>query len=55
LFMADFEREVRAPFLPRGLVRTAARRLAGLARQRGLDERYRRLRRAALAGADDRH
>lgn len=55
LFMADFEREVRAPFLPRGLVRTAARCLARLARQRGLDQRYQRLRRPALAGADDRH
>jgi mannose-6-phosphate isomerase-like protein (cupin superfamily) len=55
LFMTDFEREVRAPFLPRGLVRLAARWLARLARQHGLDERYRRLRRLIPAGADERH
>jgi mannose-6-phosphate isomerase-like protein (cupin superfamily) len=55
LFMAEFEREVRAPFLPRGLVRAAMRRLARLARRRGLDERYRRLRRPVLVGADDRN
>jgi mannose-6-phosphate isomerase-like protein (cupin superfamily) len=55
LFMADFEREVRAPFLPASLVRPVLRKLAGLARRRGLDERYRRLRRPVLVGADDRH
>jgi mannose-6-phosphate isomerase-like protein (cupin superfamily) len=55
LFMAEFEREVRAPFLPRGLARMATRGLARLSRQRGLDQRYRRLRRPALAGADERH
>ncbi len=55
LFMADFEREVRAPFLPLGLVRLATRRLAGLARRRGLDERYQRLRRPVLAGVDERN
>jgi mannose-6-phosphate isomerase-like protein (cupin superfamily) len=54
LFMADFEHEVRAPLLPRRLVRVAARHLARLARRRGLDRRYRQLRRPALAGAHDR-
>ncbi len=44
LFMADFEREVRAPFLPARLVRPAVRRLAGFARRHGLDGRYRGLR-----------
>ena len=44
LFMADFEREVSAPFLPTGLVRLVARRAAGMARRRGLDARYRQLR-----------
>ena len=39
LFMADFEREVRAPFLPRAWSRLA--RLAAFARRRGLDARYR--------------
>jgi mannose-6-phosphate isomerase-like protein (cupin superfamily) len=54
LFMSDFEHEVRAPFLPRRLVGVATRRLARLARRRGLDERYRQLRRPVLVGADDR-
>lgn len=44
LFMSDFEREVRAPFLPPGLVRLVMGRLARLARRRGLDARYQRLR-----------
>lgn len=44
LFMADFEREVRAPFVPARLMRPAMRRLAGFARRRGLDARYRLLR-----------
>lgn len=44
LFMADFEREVRAPFLPASLVRLITRQLARLARRRGLDTRYQRLR-----------
>jgi quercetin dioxygenase-like cupin family protein len=50
LFMADFEREVRAPYLPAGAVRILLRRVAGLARRRGLDRRYERLRQAAVAG-----
>jgi quercetin dioxygenase-like cupin family protein len=57
LFMADFEHEVRAPLLPARLVRPALRRLAALARRRGLDARYRQMRpgRApALVTADDR-
>jgi hypothetical protein len=53
LFMTDFEHEVRAPFLPRRLVRVATRHLARLARRRGRDERYRQLRRPVLVGADD--
>jgi mannose-6-phosphate isomerase-like protein (cupin superfamily) len=44
LFMADFEREVRAPYLPAPLVRAVVRAAARLARRRGLDTRYRRLR-----------
>jgi len=42
--MHDFEREVRAPYLPAALVRAVTRPLARLARRRGLDARYRRLR-----------
>ena len=44
LFMRDFRREVRAPYLPAALVRAVLAPLAGLARRRGLDARYRRLR-----------
>jgi quercetin dioxygenase-like cupin family protein len=44
LFMRDFDREVRAPYLPAALVRAALAPLAWLARRRGLDARYRRLR-----------
>jgi quercetin dioxygenase-like cupin family protein len=44
LFMTDFERELRAPFLPTTVVRLVMRRLARLARRRGLDARYERLR-----------
>ena len=44
LFMADFEREVRAPFVPARLMRPAMRRLAGFARRHGLDTRYQLLR-----------
>jgi quercetin dioxygenase-like cupin family protein len=63
LFMTDFEREVRAPFLPARLVRPVARRAARLARRRGLDTRYLQLRysgpptraaAAARAGTDAR-
>lgn len=44
LFMRDFDREVRAPFLPAPLVRAVVRVTARLARRRGLDARYRQLR-----------
>jgi quercetin dioxygenase-like cupin family protein len=44
LFMRDFEREVRAPYLPAALVGAVIRPLAWLARRRGLDAGYRRLR-----------
>ncbi len=44
LFMRDFEREVKAPYLPATVVRMVTRPLAWLARRRGLDARYRRLR-----------
>ena len=44
LFMRDFEREVRAPYLPAALVRTMLRPVAWLTRRCGLDARYRRLR-----------
>jgi mannose-6-phosphate isomerase-like protein (cupin superfamily) len=50
LFMADFEHEVRAPFLPSRLVGPITRSAAGLARRRGLDARYRRLRYPGPAG-----
>jgi quercetin dioxygenase-like cupin family protein len=45
LFMRDFEREVRAPYLPAALVRAVLSPLIRLARRRGLDQRYRQLRR----------
>ena len=44
LFMRDFQREVRAPYLPSALVRAVIRPAAWLACRRGLDARYRRLR-----------
>jgi len=44
LFMNDFEREVRAPYLPPALVRAVIRPAAWLARRARLDGRYRRLR-----------
>jgi quercetin dioxygenase-like cupin family protein len=46
LFMRDFRREVRAPCLPAALVGAVLAPLARLARWRGLDSRYRRLRRS---------
>jgi quercetin dioxygenase-like cupin family protein len=42
LFMGDFNREVRAPYLPAPLVRAALRPLRVLARSVGRDTRYRR-------------
>ena len=44
LFMRDFEREVRAPYLPAALVGAVTRPLAWLARRGGLDAGYRGLR-----------
>jgi quercetin dioxygenase-like cupin family protein len=41
LFMRDFEREVRAPYLPAVLVRAVTRPLAWLARRRGTGPRRR--------------
>lgn len=46
LFLREFEREVKVPFLPGFLVRAATRALSQLARWRGVDARYRRLREA---------
>jgi mannose-6-phosphate isomerase-like protein (cupin superfamily) len=46
LFMRDFEREVRAPYLPSALVRAVTSPAAWLARRSGLDARYRRVRAA---------
>jgi quercetin dioxygenase-like cupin family protein len=43
LFMRDFEREVRAPYLPAALVRAVIRPAAWLAGRCRLDARYRRL------------
>jgi quercetin dioxygenase-like cupin family protein len=51
LFMRDFEREVRAPYLPSALVHAVNRPAAWLAGRSGLDARYRRLR----AAGDPRH
>ena len=45
LFMADFDHEVRAPYLPAPLVRAVLRPLRALARSLGRDLRYQRLRR----------
>jgi quercetin dioxygenase-like cupin family protein len=39
-FMAEFDEEVRAPFVPPGLVRALMAPLLSVARQRGLDTRY---------------
>jgi mannose-6-phosphate isomerase-like protein (cupin superfamily) len=44
LFMRDFDREVRAPYVPAALVRAVTRPAAWLARRSGRDARYRRLR-----------
>jgi hypothetical protein len=41
LLMGDFDRELRAPYLPAPLVRAALRPLRGLARSLGRDTRYR--------------
>jgi quercetin dioxygenase-like cupin family protein len=50
LFMRDFEREVRAPYLPTALVRAVIRPAAWLARRAGRDARYRRLRSPGAGG-----
>jgi hypothetical protein len=42
--MREFERELRAPYLPPPLVRPVIRGLARLASACGRDERYRRVR-----------
>lgn len=44
LFMRDFRREVRAPYLPQRLVRAFTSTVCAVARVLGLDSRYRRLR-----------
>jgi len=51
LFMRDFEREVRAPYLPVLLVRSVISPLAWLAKRWGADARYRRLRSPAAGPA----
>ncbi|HEY7143359.1 MAG TPA: cupin domain-containing protein [Streptosporangiaceae bacterium] len=51
LFMRDFDREVRAPYLPAALVRAVTGPVTALARRRGLDARYRRLRGPAASPA----
>lgn len=47
LFMRDFDREVRAPYLPGSLVRAVTGTVAWLATRFGLDRSYRRLRAGA--------
>lgn len=42
LFMSEFDAEVRAPFVPAGIVRAVMAPLVWLGRRRGLDSRYRR-------------
>jgi hypothetical protein len=42
--MRDFEREVRAPYLPAAVVRAVVRPVAWLGARAGLDAHYRRLR-----------
>jgi quercetin dioxygenase-like cupin family protein len=54
LFMRDFEREVRAPYLPAALVRAVIGSAAWLARRCGADTRYRRLRRPGGSGLEPR-
>jgi quercetin dioxygenase-like cupin family protein len=55
LFMREFEAEVRAPFVPMGLVRATLAPLAWVARRRALDIRYqRRTRRAPASRRDSR-
>jgi quercetin dioxygenase-like cupin family protein len=44
LFMRDFEREVRAPYVPAALAGAVIRPVAWLAARLGLDARYRELR-----------
>jgi quercetin dioxygenase-like cupin family protein len=51
LFMRDFRREVRAPYLPPALVAGVVRPVAWLAGRSGLDARYRRLRWPGGSGA----
>jgi mannose-6-phosphate isomerase-like protein (cupin superfamily) len=43
LFVREFEQEVRAPFLPAGIVRAFMAPLVWLVARQGLDERYRRV------------
>jgi mannose-6-phosphate isomerase-like protein (cupin superfamily) len=50
LFVREFEREVRAPLVPAGLVRAVMAPLAWLAVLQGLDERYRRPSPASVDG-----
>jgi hypothetical protein len=51
LFMRDFRREVRAPYLPAALVAAVTRAAAWLAGRSGLDARYLRLRGPSGPGA----
>jgi hypothetical protein len=43
LFVREFEREVKAPFVPAGLVRAVMAPLVWIAASQGLDERYEQL------------
>jgi quercetin dioxygenase-like cupin family protein len=54
LFMADFEHEVRAPFLPTAPVQRFMRWLAMRARRQGSDTRYQRLRMRPVIESDVR-
>jgi hypothetical protein len=45
LFMREFEREVRAPYVPAVLVRAVLAPLARLAKRQGRDSHYRQLQR----------
>ena len=55
LFVREFEREVRAPFPPAGVVRAIMAPLVWLAARRGFDERYRRPAPVSVDGALSTH
>jgi quercetin dioxygenase-like cupin family protein len=55
LFVREFEREVRAPFAPAGVVRVIVAPLVWLAARRGFDERYLRPTPVSMYGSLSAH